>query len=334
VMADFAGFWRGLADESQLRWIGPHKGAVHMALASISGALVDAWCRVLGKPLWQVLVEMSPDELFRWVDLRYLEDFLRPDEALARLRESRLAQPQADQLLNAGYPAYNTAVGWFQYEQQQLLENCRRAVDSGFGAVKLKVGSDDVQDDVARIRAVRDAVGPDIRLMTDANQRWNVQEAVVAGRALRELDCYWLEEPTHPDDVLGYQRIAREVSPLPLASGECVSNGVLFKNLIAGQGIHFVQADVVRLGGLPEWLAVALMAAKAGLPLVPHAGDMGQIHQHLVLWQALSLSREPTYLEYIPHLREHFETPAEVRDGRYLPPQGAGASTRLIGVQP
>lgn len=334
IMGDFAAFWRSLADESQLRWIGPHKGAIHMALASISCALVDAWCRLKGLPLWQVLLEMRPEELIRWVDLRYLEDFISRDEALGLLAEAYPSDWRKHALIAEGYPAYNTSVGWLNYDIDQLMANCRREVEAGFDALKLKVGSPDIGADVRRLRAVRDAVGPHVRIMTDANQRWSVPDAITAGKALAALDCYWLEEPTHPDDVIGYQQIAREVSPLRLASGECISNAVLFKNLIRTGGIYFVQADVLRLGGLPEWLAVAIMAKKAGVPLIPHASDMGQMHQHLVFWQAIGLGREPWYLEYIPHLREQFVAPAEVRQGRYLPPKQPGASTRLIDVAP
>jgi L-fuconate dehydratase len=334
IMPSFARFWRGLADESQLRWLGPQKGATHMALASVSMALLDAWALCQGKPLWQLLLDMPPEALIDWIDLTYLDDFLTRDEALELLRAKRPSSEARDALLARGYPAYNTAVGWIAYDLDEVVRLCHRQVEAGFRALKIKVGSDTIQEDVRRVAAVREAVGPDIQIMLDANQRWSVAEAVAAGRALAPFACYWLEEPTHPDDLLGYQHIARAVHPLPLASGECVANAVLFKNLIGAGAIQYVQADMLRLGGLPEFLAVALMARKAGLPVVPHASDMGQVHQHLVLWQALALGVEPTFLEYIPHLRDHFVTPAVVEQGRFHAPRTPGISSRLVGLTP
>jgi L-fuconate dehydratase len=334
IMRRFARSWRALADDSQLRWIGPHKGVIHLALSSIMTALLDAWARRQRKPLWQLLLDMTPDELVDWIDFGYLDDYLTREEALDLLGCEPPAMREGHPLLSRGYPAYNTAVGWLGFDLEQLVANCKSQVDEGFSALKLKVGAPRLEDDLERISRVREAVGPDVRLMTDANQRWSVPQAITAGRALARLGCYWLEEPTHPDDVLGYQEIARSVAPLKLASGENVSNAVLFKNLIRGGGIHFVQADVTRLGGLPEWLAVALMAKKAGLPLVPHAGDMGQVHQHLVLWRALALGEEPDPLEYIPYIRAAFETPIQVERGAYRVPSEPGASTRMAGLSP
>lgn len=334
IMRELGRFWRSLADESQLRWLGPQKGAIHLALASVTSALVDAWCRRMGKPLWQVLMEMTPEELMAWVDLTYLDDYLTRDEALGLLRTYRTSDWSGHELLTEGYPAYNTSVGWLGYDLESVVAKSREAVAEGFGAIKIKVGSAQLTDDVERVRAVREAAGPDVRIMTDANQKWSVDEAIAAGRALRELDCFWIEEPTHPDDVLGFQRIAREIAPLRVAGGEHVANAVLFKNLIAAGGLHFVQADIVRLGGLPEFLAVMLMARKAGLPVVPHAGETSQIHQHMVVWQSIMLGVEPYPLEYIPHLKDVFETPIRVEGGRYQLPRAAGASTRMVDVAP
>lgn len=334
IMPRFARVWRELTDEPQLRWIGPQKGAIHLALASISSALVDAWCHVHKLPLWRLLLEMSPDELIEWIDLRYLDDCLTRSEALELLEQNEPSSWADHELIQRGYPGYNTSVGWMGYDLETIVANCRAQVAAGFGAVKLKVGSPEIGTDVRRVGAVREAVGPEIRIMTDANQRWSVAEAIQAGRALAESDCFWLEEPTHPDDILGHQKIAREIAPLKIAAGECVSNAILFKNLIQAGGVHFVQADSLRLGGLPEFLAVCLMAKKAGLPVVPHAGDMGQIHQHLAVWQSIALDVEPFHLEYIPHLREHFAEPVEVTNGRYQLPKIPGSSTRLVGVTP
>jgi L-fuconate dehydratase len=334
IMVGFARFWRRLADESQLRWLGPQKGAVHLALASISSALVDLWAIRRGKPLWQLLLEMTPEALIEWIDLTYLEDFLSRDEALDLLRSGADHAWQDHELVVNGYPAYNTSVGWLGYDLEALVDNCRAQLAAGFGALKIKVGSASIEDDVRRLRAVREAVGPDVRLMTDANQRWRVPEAIAAGRALRPFDPFWLEEPTHPDDLLGFQEIARGIAPLRVAGGEHVANAVQFKNLIRARALDFVQADIVRLGGLPEFLAVMLMGRKAGLPVVPHVGDMGQIHQHLAAWQSIRLGVEPFHLEYIPHLREQFVTPIDVEHGRYRLPRVPGSSTRLVDVSP
>ncbi|MEZ6044164.1 MAG: enolase C-terminal domain-like protein [Planctomycetaceae bacterium] len=334
IMSDFARFWRSLADESQLRWIGPHKGAVHLALASVSSALIDAWARKQGKPLWKLLLEMPPAELIKWVDLKYLSDFITREEALELLGADRESNPYQQEVLEKGYPAYDTSVGWLGHSLEEVTKRSKATVAAGFRGLKLKVGSPNLEDDLKRIQTVREAVGPDVDIMTDANQCWSVTEAIRAGKALAELGCYWLEEPTHPDDILGYQRIAKEATPIKLASGECVSNAVLFKNLIQSGGLHFLQADVLRLGGLPEWLSVALMAKKAGLPVVPHAADMGQIHQHLVIWNSVYLGRKPCYVEAIQHLKEKFTNPANIQQGRYQLPDAPGASTRLVECQP
>jgi L-fuconate dehydratase len=334
IMENLGGFWRRLADESQLRWLGPHKGVIHLALASITSALVDAWALRQGRPLWRLLLEMSPAEILRWVDLTYLEDFLPVDEALALLRAGAGMPWQGHDLVTSGYPAYDTSVGWLGYDLERLIENSREQLAAGFGALKIKVGSPTLAEDVRRLAAVREAVGPDARLMTDANQKWTVAQAIEAGQALRPFDPYWLEEPTHPDDVLGYRDISRAIAPVKVAGGEHVANAVAFKNLLRAGAVQFVQADILRLGGLPEFLAVMLMGRKAGLPVVPHVGDMGQIHQHLVVWQSIRLGVEAHPLEYIPHLREHFVQPVRVQSGRYQVPHEAGSGTRLVGVAP
>jgi L-fuconate dehydratase len=272
---------------------------------------------------------MTPEELIEWVDLAYLEDFLPREEALALLHD-RAAEPwETHPLVRDGYPAYNTSVGWLGYDRETILRLCQEQLATGFRALKVKVGSADLAEDLERIAAVREAVGPEVRLMLDANQKWSVSEAIRAGRALAAFDPFWLEEPTHPDDLLGFQEIAGAIAPVAVAGGEHVPNAVLFKNLIRADAVRFVQADIVRLGGLPEYLAVCLMARKAGLPVVPHVGDMGQIHQHLVPWQAIRLGGEAYHLEYIPHLRDRFVTPVRVEGGRYRLPQEPGATTRL-----
>jgi L-fuconate dehydratase len=311
------------ANDSQLRWLGPHKGVVHLALAAVVGAVVDLWAKAEAKPLWRLLLDLSPEKLVSLVDFSTIDDLVTPAEALDMLRERRISEAA---LIARGYPGYDTSVGWLGYTRDELVDNTRAAVACGFRAVKLKVGGD---DDVARVAAVREAVGPDVKIMLDANQRWGVRDAIAAGRALTRFDPFWLEEPVHPDDVAGYADVARALRPLRIAGGEHAPNQVVFKNLIRAGAIQVVQADAVRLAGLPEFLAVAFMAAKAGLPVAPHAGDMGQLHQHLVVFLRCALGMDELPLEMIPHVRHAFAEPCELRDGRYVLPVTPGASTTM-----
>lgn len=317
------------SNESQLRWVGPHKGVIHLALASLLGAIVDLWAKRSGKPLWRLLLDQRPEAIADLVDFSTLEDFLTRDEALTILRERRLSDREIDEQIARGYPAYDTSVGWLGYTDAELERNAAEAAENGFGAVKIKVGLDELEDDRRRVGIVRRAVGDDIRVMVDANQRWGVSGAIAAGRALAEFDPFWFEEPVHPDDVLGYRDVSRALAPMRIAGGEHLSNPVLFKNFIRAGALQIVQPDAVRLAGLPEYLAVALMAAKAGLPALPHVGDMGQLHQHLILFTRCALGMPELPLELIPHLREHFADPIVVRDGAYVAPEAPGATTSL-----
>lgn len=329
TFADLGAWWRGLANDSQLRWLGPHKGVVHLALAAVTGALVDLWARRRGQPLWRALLDLTPEEVVALVDFSTLADVVSPAEALDLLRARRLPLAEIAQLAARGYPAYDTSIGWLGYSIERLVENAASAVERGFTAVKVKVGSERLEDDVARVAAVRAAIGPDRRLMVDANQCWSPHEAIAAGRALAESAPYWLEEPVHPDDVFGYLDVARALAPLGVhvAGGEHLPNQVCFKSFLRAGALGVAQPDAVRLGGLPEFLGVALLATKLGVPIAPHVGDMGQLHQHLTVFTRCALGTPELPLERIPHLAERFAHPARVAGGRYLLPTEPGAGT-------
>lgn len=329
LMADFGAVYRALLDHPQYRWLGPHKGVVHLALSSIVNACWDLWAKARGVPLWQLLLDLSPEALLNTLDLHYLEDALTRAEALALLkaegpqRESRLA------LIERGYPGYDTSIGWFQYSDAVIKDNIRRSIDQGFDALKLKVGAADPKRDIRRARLVREAAGAGARVMLDVNQQWTPPQAIDMCRRLRDIDPFWIEEPTHPDDLRAHQTLSRAIAPLKLALGEHVPNQVVFKNYLQLGAAGFLQPDCVRLGGVSEFIAVSLLARKFGVPVVPHVGDMGQIHQHLVLFNHIGLGHEVVFLEYIPHLRQHFIQPARVAGGVYATPQEPGSSSDL-----
>jgi L-fuconate dehydratase len=329
LMADFGRVQRQIADHPQYRWLGPHKGVVHLALASVTNACFDLWAQVRGVPLWKLLLDLSPEQVVALLDLSYLEDVLTAEDARTLLRAHLPTRAGRLGVIEAGYPGYDTSVGWFHYEDAQIRENARRAVAQGFTALKLKVGSAETERDVRRAHLVREAVGPAVRVMLDANQQWTLPRALRACLALAPMDPYWIEEPTHPDDVLAHQTLARAIAPMPIALGEHVPHRVLFKNFLQAGAAQFIQVDAVRVAGVSEFIAVSLLARRFGLPVVPHVGDMGQIHQHLVLFNHVALGLEKVFLEYIPHLRTHFVHPAEVRDGVYRTPREPGSSSRL-----
>lgn len=329
VMADFGRVFHDIADHPQYRWLGPHKGVVHLALGALTNACWDLWAKHRGVPLWRLLLDLSPDELVRTLDLSYLEDVLTADEATEMLASQVASRPARSDVLELGYPGYDTSVGWFEFSTGQVLEKARAAVDQGFGAVKLKVGAADSSRDIERAQRLREAVGPDIRVMLDANQQWSLPRAIEICGRLEAMDPYWIEEPTHPDDVFAQAELARIIAPVKLAAGEAVPNRVIFKNLLQAQAMHFVQVDVSRVGGVSEFIAVSLLARKFGLPVVPHVGDMGQIHQHLVLFNRVAIGHDEVFLEYIPHLRQHMREPARVEGGRYLVPTAPGSSSDL-----
>jgi L-fuconate dehydratase len=329
VMANFGSVARGMANDSALRWLGPHKGVMHLALASLSNACWDLWAKCRGVPLWKLLLDLSDEALVATLDLSYLEDVLSHDEALILLRNERPSRQARQATLQTGYPGYDTSVGWMAYDDEKVRELTLKAMDRGFRAFKLKVGSENEDRDARRAAMLRDAAGDSGTLMFDANQRWNAPEAMRRCRSLASFKPLWIEEPTHPDDIHSYVALARAVAPVSIAAGEHIPNRVMFKNYFLYGGMHFVQADCTRLAGVSEFLAVSLMAKKFKLPIVPHVGDMGQIHQHLVLFNHVALNHEVHFLEHIPHLQEHFVFPAQVTEGLYKTPQEPGASTDM-----
>ena len=333
IAADQAAFWRSLAGDSQLRWLGPEKGVIHISMAAIVNAIWDLLARRAGKPVWKLLAEMTPREIVRCIDFKYITDALTPEEALAMLERQRPGAGEREAtLLREGYPAYTTSAGWMGYSDDKVRRLCREAIAEGFTHFKVKVGADPA-DDARRVGLVRDEIGPQRKLMIDANQRWDVGEAIRNVQALSRFDLLWIEEPTSPDDVLGHAAIARAVAPVGVATGEHCANRVLFKQLLQANAISFCQIDSCRLGGVNENLAVILMAAKFGIPVCPHAGGVGlcELVQHLSMWDYLAVSgrMDDRVAEFVDHLHEHFETPVVMRRGRYMPPLTAGYGTAI-----
>ena len=336
LMSQWGEVSRQIADHPQYRWLGPHKGAVHLALASITNACFDLWAKSRGVPLWQLLLDLSPKDIVALLDLSYVEDELDAEQALALLHATHSTRELRRDVLDAGYPAYDTSVGWFNYNNGTIANNVRRAIDNGFTAMKLKVGSKDLQCDLDRVNLIRDIGGDDITLMVDVNQQWAWPAAMTACRALADLGVYWIEEPTQPDDVLGHQRLAQEIAPTMIAAGEHIANRILFKNFMQAGGAQVIQVDAMRVAGISEFITVALLAKKFGLTVIPHVGDMGQIHQHLVLFNHIALDLPCAFLEVIPHLASAFQEPAIVKDGRYQTPRMPGSSfdltASIVGV--
>ena len=331
--ADMGAFWRMITGDSQLRWVGPEKGVIHLATAAVVNAVWDLLAKVEGKPLWKLLVDMSPEELVRCIDFRYITDALTPEEALAMLRGHEAGRADREtEMVRMGYPAYTTSAGWLGYSDEKMRQLCRDAIDEGWTHFKLKVGAD-IDDDIRRAAIIREAIGPDRTLMMDANQRWDVGEAIDHMRRLAQFKPLWIEEPTSPDDVLGHAAIARAVAPIGVATGEHCQNRVIFKQLLQADAIRFCQIDSCRLGGVNEVLAVLLMAAKFGVPVCPHAGGVGlcEYVQHLSLFDyiCVSASLEDRILEYVDHLHEHFLDPVTIQDGRYMPPTMPGYSITM-----
>ena len=328
VRSDPRAFWQRVTGDSQLRWLGPEKGAVHLASAAIVNAVWDLLAKTARKPLWRLLAEMSSEELVACIDFRYVTDMLTPDEALDMLRrhESTKSERVAE-MMRDGYPAYTTSTGWLGYSDEKLRKLCQDSMAEGWSHFKIKVGRD-VEDDVRRARIIREEIGPDRKLMMDANQIWDVDEAIDHMRHLAEFEPWWIEEPTSPDDVLGHAAIARAIRPIGVATGECCQNRVLFKQFLQADAIQFLHADSCRLGGVNEVLAVLLLAAKAGVPVCLHAGGVGLCEhvQHLALvdYICVSGSLEGRVAEFVDHLHEHFVHPVAMKNGRYMPPVAPG----------
>ncbi|HEY3976150.1 MAG TPA: enolase C-terminal domain-like protein [Streptosporangiaceae bacterium] len=322
-----------LIADSQLRWLGPEKGVIHMAIGAIVNAAWDLAARLAGQPLWKLLAGMSPEQLVDLVDFRYIEDALTPAEALGILRAGQAGRADRIALLERdGYPAYTTTPGWLGYSDEKLVRLCREAVADGFTQIKLKVGGD-AADDARRMALARAAVGPGIRIAVDANQRWSVPEAITAISALAPFQPYWVEEPTSPDEVLGLHRIRVAVAPVQIAAGEHVANRVVFKQMLQAGALDFVQIDACRVAGVNENIAILLLAAKFGVPVCPHAGGVGlcEMVQHLAMFDYAAVSATMTgrVIEYVDHLHEHFVDPVRVVAGRYRAPSAPGFSAAL-----
>lgn len=329
LMSNFGQTFRKIADHSQMRWLGPHKGVVHLALASIVNACFDLWAKARNCPLWKLLLDLKPEEVVALLDLSYLENVLTKDDVLAILSEANHTRHKRDSVIKQGYPGYDTSVGWFNYSDEQIRDNAMRALDAGFSALKLKVGSADSKRDIRRVGLVRNVVGNDIKLMIDCNQQWTLPNALQVCLELMPMSLYWIEEPTHPDDVIAHQTLSRAIAPIAIAAGEHIPNRILFKNFMQSGAVQFIQVDCVRVGGISEFITISLLAKKFHLPVVPHVGDMGQLHQHLVLFNHIAMGHEKVFLEYIPHLRSHFTHPAQVTNGIYITPQESGSSSDL-----
>jgi L-fuconate dehydratase len=333
LCADPGTLYRDLTGDSQLRWLGPEKGVMHMAVGAVVNAVWDLAAKRAGKPLWRLLADAEPEWLVGQVDFRHLTDALTPGEALDLLRRGKEgAAERTARLLERGYPAYTTSPGWLGYDDDKLRRLAARAVADGFTQIKLKVGADR-EDDLRRCRVARSVVGPGVRIAVDANQRWDVAEAIDWTRALAETDPYWIEEPTSPDDVLGHAAIRRAVAPVKVATGEHVPNRIVFKQLLQAGAVDVVQIDAARVAGVNENLAILLLAAKAGVPVCPHAGGVGlcELVQHLSMFDyvALSGTTEDRVIEYVDHLHDHFLDPVVIRGGHYTAPAAPGFSAAM-----
>jgi L-fuconate dehydratase len=326
-------FWRLVTGDSQLRWVGPEKGVIHLATAAVVNAVWDLWAKAEAKPVWRLLCEMTPQELVACIDFRYLGDALTPAEAQAILeanvatRAARIAEMERD-----GYPTYTTSAGWLGYSDDKLRSLCRSLMERGWQHFKIKVGRN-IEDDVRRARIIREEIGWERRLMVDANQVWEVDEAIACMKRLAEFQPFFIEEPTSPDDVLGHARIAAAIAPIKVATGEMCQNRVIFKQLMQARGIGVCQIDSCRLGGVNEILAVILMARKFDIPVWPHAGGVGlcEYVQHLSIFDyvCVSASLEDRLTEYADHLHEHFVDPLVMKNGRYMPPKAPGYSITM-----
>ncbi len=333
ITADMGAFWKTMVGDSQLRWLGPEKGVIHLATAAMVNAVWDLYAKAEGKPLWELLSDMTPEELVRCIDFTYITDALTPEEALAILRRQAAGKAERKAwLLEHGYPAYTTSAGWLGYSDEKIRHLCREAVAEGFTHMKMKVGGN-LDDDLRRAAIIREAIGPDRKLMMDANQKWDVGQAIDWMRALSRFDPWWIEEPTSPDDVLGHQAIRNALKPIKVATGEHCQNRVLFKQFLQAEAIDICQIDSCRLGGVNEILAVLLMAAKFGVPVCPHAGGVGlcEYVQHLSMMDYLCISgtTEGRVIEYVDHLHEHFIEPVVIRNGCYMPPRMPGYSITM-----
>lgn len=329
LMANFGQIFNEFSNEQQFRWLGPHKGVVHLGLASVTNACYDLWAKRRGVPLWKLLIDLSPEQIVATLDLSYLEDELTREQAIDLIQANSIEKEGRNKIIETGYTGYDTSIGWFNYPDEKVRENTYKAVAEGFTAMKLKVGSKDPARDIRRSHIVREAAGENVKVMLDANQQWTLPQALKICKELQSMNPYWIEEPTHPDDVLAHKTLADAIAPTKLALGEHVPNQIIFKNYLQTGSAGFIQVDAVRVGGVSEFITVSLLCRKYGIPVVPHVGDMGQLHQHLVLFNHISLGHEALFLEHIPHLQKHFVNPVIVKGGVYKTPQEAGSSCDL-----
>ncbi len=331
--ADMGAFYRHITGDSQLRWIGPEKGVIQLATAAVVNAVWDLWAKQQGKPLWKLLADLTPEELVRCIDFRYIADALTPNDALQLLHAMAAGKAERERELHArGYPAYTTSAGWLGYSDDKIRHLCREAIAQGFTHIKLKVGAD-LESDLRRAAIIRETIGPDRTLMMDANQVWDVPQAIAAMARLGAYRPLWIEEPTSPDDILGHATIARAIAPIGVATGEHVHNRIMFKQLLQAGAISFCQIDAARVGGVNENLAIILMAAKFGVPVCPHAGGVGlcEYVQHLSMFDFIAISgtMDGRIIEYVDHLHEHFVEPVVIRRAHYMPPQLPGYSIEM-----
>jgi L-fuconate dehydratase len=333
MFADLGGVWKIITGDSQMRWVGPEKGVIHLASAAIINAIWDLYSKAMKKPVWQVLADMSPEDTVKLVDWTYLSDALDPVEALERLQEKFSGRVERTKhMMSNGYPAYTTSAGWLGYPDDKMRQLCADALAEGWSHFKMKCGGNH-QDDIRRASILREMIGDDRKLMMDANQVWGVEETITKMADLAKFDPWWIEEPTSPDDILGHARIAREIAPIQVATGEHCHNAVMFKQFLQADAISFLQLDSCRLAGPNEILGVLLMAEKFGVPVCPHAGGVGlcEYVQHLSIYDyiAVSGSLENRILEYVDHLHNHFINPVVMKDGHYMPPMAPGYSITM-----
>jgi L-fuconate dehydratase len=333
IIADMSGFWYSITGDSQIRWLGPEKGVVHLAAAAVVNAVWDLYAKTEGKPLWELLVDMTPERIVAAVPFKYITDAITPDEATELL--SRLRQTKAEReavITESGYPAYTTSAGWLGYSDEKIRSLLRTAMAEGWTHFKMKIGRD-LSDDIRRAELIRNEIGPDRVLMVDANQVWDVAQSIEWIKELAKFDLLWIEEPTSPDDILGHATIRRAVAPVGVATGEHCHNRVMFKQLLQAGALDFCQIDSCRLGGVNEVIAVLLMAAKFGVPVCPHAGGVGlcEYVQHLSIFDyiAVSGSLDRRRIEFVDHLHEHFIDPVIIRNGHYMPPSSPGYSITM-----
>lgn len=333
ITQDMGRFWRHVTSDSQLRWIGPDKGAIHLATGAVVNAVWDLWARMAGKPVWELVSDMSPEEILRLIDFRYLTDALTPDEALAILKRAEAGKAgRIAKLKVEGYPCYTTSAGWLGYPDDKLRRLCREAKDAGFTHTKFKVGRD-LQDDIRRLTIAREELGSDMNIMIDANQVWEVDQAIDWIKELAFAKPFFIEEPTSPDDVSGHKAIREAIAPIKVATGEMCQNRIMFKQFIKDGAIDIVQIDSCRMGGLNEVLAVMLMAAKYELPVWPHAGGVGLCeyvqHMSMIDYTVITCEKDSKRIEYVDHLHEHFVDPCVVQNGAYLAPSSPGFSIQM-----